>query len=105
MSSSSGSDSDDNSSATSQADQSEASKAQTVKTDADTKRIPPITERKLQLRNNLEMFQVDEEFEEEKYTVTGQTTGAEVVLPNIREFRGGAVGSVVKKSAKAKGLV
>ena len=49
---------------------------------------------------------MDEEYEEEKYTVTGQTTGADVVLPNIREFKAGAVvGSVTKNSAKAKGLV
>ena len=32
------------------------------------------------------MYQVDEEFEEEKYTVTGQTA-TDVVLPNIREQR------------------
>ena len=53
--------------------------------EADTNRIPPITERKLALRNQLAIYQVDEEmFEDEKFTVTGRTA-TDVVLPNIRE--------------------
>jgi len=48
--------------------------------------VPPIIQRKLQLRNQLDMFQVDEEFEEEKYTVTGKTA-TDFAPNNIREVR------------------
>ena len=66
-------------------------------TQDDAKRVPPITLRKLELRNKLAMFQVDEEYEEEKYTLTGQTA-TDVVLPNIREVqRGNTIGLGVKR--------
>ena len=44
----------------------------------------PFFEKKQVLRNQLEIYQVDEDFEEESYTVTGQTA-EDVCLPNIRE--------------------
>ena len=44
----------------------------------------PFYEKKQILRNQLEIYQVDEDFEEEAYTVTGQTA-EDVCLPNIRE--------------------
>ena len=37
----------------------------------------------------MDIYQVDEEFEEDKYTVTGKTA-TDVVLPNIREAARGA---------------
>ena len=45
----------------------------------------PFYLKKQTLRNQLEIYQVDEEFEEEAYTVTGQTAD-DVILPNIREI-------------------
>ena len=45
----------------------------------------PFYLKKQTLRNQLEIYQVDEDFEEEAYTVTGQTAD-DVILPNIREI-------------------
>ena len=45
----------------------------------------PFYQKKSILRKELEIYQVDEDFEEEAYTVTGQTAD-DVVLPNIREI-------------------
>lgn len=89
MSSSSGSDSGSDSSSS-----GSSSEEEKKVDDSDTKRIPPITERKLQLRHQLSIYQVDEEMfeDDQKYTVTGQTA-TDVVLPNIREanLKNGAV--------------
>ena len=55
----------------------------------------PFYEKKQVLRNQLEIYQVDEDFEEESYTVTGQTA-EDVCLPNIREQRRNKAKSVTK---------
>ena len=85
MPSSSGSSGSDSGSGSSSSGSSSSGEEKKVD-DSETKRIPPITERKLQLRHQLSIYQVDEEmFEEEmKYTATGQTA-TDVILPNIRE--------------------
>ena len=85
----SSSDSDSGSDSSSSSSSSESSGQQKdAAADEKARQIPPIIQRKLQLRNQLDMYQVDEEFEEEKYTVTGKTA-TDVVLPNIREIRVG----------------
>lgn len=68
MSSSSGSDSGSGSSSS-----GSSSEEEKKVDDSDTKRIPPITERKLQLRHQLSIYQVDEEMfeDDQKYTATG----------------------------------
>ena len=80
----SSSDSDSSGSDSGSGSSSEASAP--VQADQATKRVvPPIIQRKLQLRNQLDMFQVDEElneFEEEKVTITGKTATDFVAAPN-----------------------
>ena len=52
--------------------------------------------KKQELRKQLEIYQVDEDFEEEQYTVTGQTAD-DVMLPNIRETNRHRKDQAVKK--------
>lgn len=68
---SSDSDSDSSGSGSSAATLTDSLATKPIKVEQETKRIPPIVERKLQLRQQLDMYQVDEDFEEEKYTLTG----------------------------------
>ena len=72
-------------------DSGDTQAAQPIQTNAKTtKIIPPLVERKLKLRNQLDIYQVDEEYEEEKHTVTDKTATDDVMLPNIRESKRGS---------------
>ena len=84
MTSSSDSDSDSSSGSS----QTSTKTAPPINTDQIKRIVPPIVERKLALRNALDMFQVDEEYEgENNHTITGKTA-TDVVLPDIiREAR------------------
>ena len=79
--------SDSNSDSSSGSSQTSIKTAPPINTDQIKRIVPPIVERKLALRNALEMFQVDEEYEGENHTITGKTA-TDVVLPDIiREAR------------------
>ena len=85
MSSSSDSKSSKSSSSNSSSSTPKNKKKKTAKEEPPQQRPKvPFYEKKQVLRNQLEIYQVDEEFEEEAYTVTGQTA-EDVCLPNIRE--------------------